>query len=186
LIFEETELPGAFVIDIEPYEDERGFFARAWCGDEFEQHGLSTNVVQCNLAYNRAKWTLRGMHYQEPPHAEVKLVRCTRGAVYDVIVDLRPDSSTFARWVGIELTADNHRMLYVPEGFAHGYQTLADDTETYYQVSAAYEPGSARGVRWDDPAFGITWPAAERRIISDKDRAWPDYEPERVMSRDPR
>jgi dTDP-4-dehydrorhamnose 3,5-epimerase len=174
------------VIDIEPHEDERGFFARAWCEREFEQQGLSTSIVQCNLAYNRSRSTLRGMHYQEPPHAEVKLVRCTRGAIYDVIVDLRPGSSTFTRWIGIELTADNHRMLYVPEGFAHGYQTLADDTETYYQVSAFHDPASARGVRWDDPAFGITWPDAERRIISDKDQAWPDYQPERVMSRDPR
>jgi len=182
LIFEETELPGAFAISIEPNEDERGFFARAWCEREFEDHGLSTRIVQCNLAYNHSRWTLRGMHYQVPPHAESKLVRCTRGAIYDVIVDLRPESQTFTRWIGIELTADNHRMLYVPEGFAHGYQTLVDDTETYYQVSAFYDPASARGVRWDDPAFAITWPYAERRIISDKDRTWPDYRPELAMS----
>jgi dTDP-4-dehydrorhamnose 3,5-epimerase len=176
VIFTETELPGAFIIDVERREDERGFFARAWCEDEFEEHGLSTHVVQCNLAYNRAKDTVRGMHYQAAPHAEVKVVRCTRGAVYDVIVDLRSDSPTFKRWVGVELNAENRRMLYIPEGFAHGYQTLADETETYYQVSAFYEPGAERGVRWDDPAFDIVWPQAERRIISAKDRSWPDFD----------
>jgi dTDP-4-dehydrorhamnose 3,5-epimerase len=177
VIFTETELPGAFVIDPEPREDERGFFARVWDRSEFEQHGLSTAISQCNVAYNRAGSTLRGMHYQAAPHAEVKLVRCTRGAVYDVIVDVRPDSPTHLRWIGVELTAENGRMLYVPEGFAHGYQTLEDRTETHYQVSAAYEPTAERGLRWDDPAVGIVWPEAEQRIISDKDRAWPDYEP---------
>lgn len=177
MIFTETELAGAFMIDLEPRVDERGFFARAWCQTEFEQHGLSTEVVQCNVAYNHTKSTLRGMHYQAAPHAEVKLVRCTRGAVYDVIVDLRPDSPTYLGWIGVELSADNRRMLYVPEGFAHGYQTLEDQTETYYQVSAAYEAGAERGLRWDDPSVGIAWPDAEQRIISAKDRAWPDYEP---------
>ena len=177
MIFTETELAGAFTIDLEPHADERGFFARAWCENEFEQHALSTEVVQCSIAYNHAKSTLRGMHYQAAPHAEVKLVRCTRGGVYDVIVDLRPDSPTYLHWIGVELTAENRRTLYVPEGFAHGYQTLADETETYYQVSAFYEPAAQRGVRWDDPAFGIEWPPAERRIIAEKDRAWPDYEP---------
>jgi dTDP-4-dehydrorhamnose 3,5-epimerase len=176
MIFTETELPGAFVIDIERRDDERGFFARAWCEREFEEHGLSTRVVQCNLAYNHVKATLRGLHYQAAPHAEVKLVRCMRGAIYDVIVDLRDDSPTFTQWIGLELTADNRRMLYVPEGFAHGYQTLADDSETYYQVSVFYEPGAERGVRWDDPAFGIDWPPAERRIVSAKDRGWPDFD----------
>jgi dTDP-4-dehydrorhamnose 3,5-epimerase len=177
VIFTETELPGAFVIDIDRHEDERGFFARAWCEREFEEHGLATRVVQCNLAYNHVKSTLRGMHYQAAPHAEVKLVRCTRGAVYDVIVDLRAGSSTFKRWIGVELTAENGRMLYVPEGFAHGYQTLVDGTETFYQVSAFHEPEAERGIRWDDPAFQIAWPQAEHRVISAKDRAWPDYEP---------
>jgi dTDP-4-dehydrorhamnose 3,5-epimerase len=180
MIFTESELGGAWVIDIDPREDDRGFFARAWCEREFEAHGLSTRVVQCNVSYNHERATLRGMHYQAPPHAEVKLIRCTRGAIYDVIVDLRADSSTYKRWVAVELTAENRRMLYIPEGFAHGYQTLVDDTETYYQVSEFYEPASERGLRWDDPAFGIAWPDAERRIISDKDRTWPDYRPEVV------
>ena len=177
MIFTETELPGAFVIDVDPREDERGFFARAWCEREFEDHGLSTRVVQCNLAYNRVKSTLRGLHYQAAPHAEVKLVRCTRGAVYDVIVDLRTDSPTFRRWIGVELTAENRRLLYIPEGFAHGYQTLEDGTETYYQVSAFHEPAAERGVRWNDPTFAIAWPPAERRVISAKDEAWPDFHP---------
>jgi dTDP-4-dehydrorhamnose 3,5-epimerase len=183
MVFSETELPGAFVIDIEPYPDQRGFFARAWCEREFEEHGLSTRVAQCNLAYNDRESTLRGMHCQAGPHAEVKLVRCTRGAIYDVIVDLRPDSPTFMRWMAIDLTAENRRMLYIPEGFAHGYQTLVDETETYYQVSEFYEPASERGVRWDDPAFGIVWPHAERRIISEKDRLWPDFDAEPLAAR---
>lgn len=173
--FTETELPGAFVIELERREDERGFFARAWCEQEFAENGLDTRISQSNLSYNQRAGTLRGMHYQAPPHAEVKLVRCTRGAVYDVIVDLRPASSTYMRWIGVELSAENGRALYVPEGFAHGYQTLADDTETYYQVSAPYAPTAERGVRWDDPAFGIDWPPADDRVISTKDRAWPDY-----------
>jgi dTDP-4-dehydrorhamnose 3,5-epimerase len=177
VIFTETELRGAFLIDLEPHSDERGFFARVWCEREFEQHGLSTKVVQCNVAYNHTKSTLRGMHYQAPPHAEIKLVRCTRGGVYDVIVDLRPESATYLRWFGVELTAENRRTLYVPEGFAHGYQTLADETETYYQVSAFYEPTAERGLRWDDPAIGIVWPQTERRILAKKDLAWPNYEP---------
>lgn len=175
MIFAEAKLPGVFVIDIEPLEDERGFFARAWCEREFAEHGLSTRIAQCNVAYNPRKSTLRGMHFQAVPHAEVKLVRCTRGAIYDVVVDLRPQSPTFMRWSGIELTAENRRMLYVPEGLAHGYQTLVDETETYYQVSESYAPGFERGARWDDPAFGIVWPEAEQRIISEKDRSWPDY-----------
>jgi dTDP-4-dehydrorhamnose 3,5-epimerase len=177
MIFTETELPGAFVLDIEPRDDERGFFARTWCRRELEEHGLSTEIVQCNVAYNHVGGTLRGLHYQAAPHAEVKVVHCLRGAIYDVIVDVRPDSPSYLRWFGVELTAENRRMLYVPEGFAHGYQTLADDTETYYLVSAFHEPTAERGLRWDDPAFGVEWPPAERRIISAKDRAWPDYEP---------
>ncbi len=180
MIFTETELRGAFVVDIEPREDERGLFARAWCEDELARHGLETRVAQCNLSFNHRAGTLRGMHFQRPPHAEVKLVRCTRGAVYDVIVDLRPESPTRGRWVAVELTADNRRTLYIPEGFAHGYQTLVDATETYYQVSAAYAPDAEGGVRWDDPSFGIVWPDADERIISEKDRAWPDYEPSEV------
>jgi dTDP-4-dehydrorhamnose 3,5-epimerase len=176
--FTETELTGVFVIDLERREDERGFFARAWCEEEFASHGLDTRVSQCNVSFNERRGTVRGLHYQAPPHAEVKVVRCTRGGIYDVIVDLRPESETFRRWVGVELTAENRRMVYVPEGFAHGYQTLEDRTETYYQVSVPYAPDAERGVRWDDPAFGIDWPEAAERVISEKDRAWPDFAPE--------
>jgi dTDP-4-dehydrorhamnose 3,5-epimerase len=177
MIFTETELQGAYLVDIEPREDDRGFFARTWCREEFEDHGLSTEIAQCNVAYNHRAGTLRGMHFQTHEHAEVKLVRCTRGAVYDVIIDLRRQSPSFRRWIGVKLTEDNGRMLYVPKGFAHGYQTLADGTETFYQVSEAYAREAERGVRWDDPAFGIEWPPSDRRIISPKDLAWPDFAP---------
>lgn len=175
MIFSETELQGAFVVELEPRHDERGFFARAWCRNEFEDNGLTGRLAQCNISFNHEAGTLRGMHYQVPPHEEVKLIRCTRGAIFDVIVDLRPDSTTFRNWIGVELTAENRHALYVPEGFAHGYQTLVDATETFYQVSAFYSPEAERGVRWDDPAFGIEWPPTRRRIISDKDRSWPDF-----------
>jgi dTDP-4-dehydrorhamnose 3,5-epimerase len=175
--FTETELAGAYVIDLERREDERGFFARAWCAAEFASHGLDTRISQCNISFNERLGTLRGMHYQVPPHAEVKVVRCTRGAVYDVIVDLRPESPTYRSWIAVELTAQNGRLLYVPEGFAHGYQTLEDETETFYQVSVPYTPDAERGVRWNDPAFGIEWPDAPERVISEKDRSWPDFEP---------
>jgi dTDP-4-dehydrorhamnose 3,5-epimerase len=176
--FTETELAGAYVIDLERREDERGFFARAWCEEEFAAQGLDTRMSQCNLSFNERRATLRGMHYQAAPHAEVKVVRCTRGAVYDVIVDLRPQSPTYRRWTAVELTAGNRRLLYVPEGLAHGYQTLEEETETFYQVSVPYTPAAERGVRWDDPAFGIEWPEAEERVISEKDRSWPDFVPE--------
>jgi dTDP-4-dehydrorhamnose 3,5-epimerase len=176
MIFTETELPGAYTIDIDPREDERGFFARAWCAEEFAQYDLVTRVAQSNVSYNARRGTLRGMHYQVPPHAEVKIVRCTRGAIYDVIVDLRPESSTHRRWIGVELSADNRRMLYVPEGFAHGFQTLEDDTEAFYQVSEFYAPGAERGLRWNDPALGIEWPLPDDPIVSEKDRTWPDFE----------
>jgi len=175
VIFTETELPGAYVVDLDPREDDRGFFARAWCRNEFSDHGLSGEIVQCNLSYNAGKGTLRGMHYQVAPHAEVKVVRCTRGSIYDVIIDLRPDSPTYKRWLGVELTAANRRMLYVPEGFAHGFQTLEDDTETFYQVSEFYAPAAEEGVRWNDPAFGIDWPQPNDPILSEKDASWPDY-----------
>ena len=175
MIFTPTELDGAWLVDLDRREDDRGFFARAWCEREFAEHGLSTEVVQCNISFNHRKGTLRGMHYQVEPHAEIKLVRCTRGALFDVIVDLRPDSPTHARWLGVELTADNRRALYIPAGFAHGYQTLADATETFYQVSAFWTPEAERGVRWDDPAFGIEWPDPDPPVLSEKDRAWPDY-----------
>ena len=175
MIFTETALPGAFVVELEQHQDERGFFARAWCRREFEEHGLSGRLVQCNISFNSRAGTLRGMHYQVAPSEEAKLIRCTAGAVYDVIIDLRPRSPAFERWIGVELTADNRRALYVPEGVAHGYQTLADGTETLYQVSEFYAPAAERGVRWDDPTFGIEWPATQKRIISEKDRSWPDF-----------
>ncbi|MGV6860090.1 MAG: dTDP-4-dehydrorhamnose 3,5-epimerase [bacterium] len=171
--FTETRLQGAYIVDMDPIRDERGYFARVWCAREFEAQGLNTDLKQCNVAYNNSKGTLRGMHYQHQPHAEVKLVRCTRGAIYDVIVDLRPGSSTYLGWTGVELTEENHRMLYVPEGFAHGYLTLLDDSELFYQVSAFYAPGAEGGVRWDDPAVGIEWPEAGELIISPKDSEWP-------------
>jgi dTDP-4-dehydrorhamnose 3,5-epimerase len=182
VIFTPIELDGAYIVDIEPREDERGFFARAWAEEEFARHGLDTRVVHCNVSFNHRRGTLRGMHFQRAPHAEVKLIRCTRGAIFDVIVDLRPDSRTHRRWVGVELTDENRRMLYIPEGFAHGYQTVVDGTETFYQVSAAYAPDFEGGVRWDDPAFAIEWPDVEERLISEKDRNWPDYEPASVRA----
>jgi dTDP-4-dehydrorhamnose 3,5-epimerase len=175
MIFTPTELRDAFLVEIEPRADARGFFARTWCHKEFEAHGLSTAVAQANTAVSPRKGTLRGLHYQEAPFAEVKLVRCTRGAVYDVIVDLRPDSPTYRRWIGLELSADNHRMLYVPEGFAHGYQTLSDDAELWYQTSQFYAPAAARGVRYDDPAFDMRWPLAVT-VISDADHGWPLFD----------
>ena len=175
MIFSETKLPGAFIIEVQRLEDERGFFGRSFCRREFEEHGLNPFVAQCNISFNRDAGTLRGMHYQAAPHAEEKLVRCTRGALYDVIIDLRPESPTFKRWISLELTEDNGRMIYIPKGFAHGFQTLVDKTEIFYQMSTFYHPDSSRGVRWNDPAFGIQWPETDRVILSDRDRVWPDY-----------
>lgn len=172
MIFTETRLPGAFTIDLERREDDRGFFARVYCEREFREHGLMPHIAQANMSSNPRRGTLRGMHYQVEPFREAKLVRCTRGAIHDVIADLRPESPTHLQWVGVDLTAENGRMLYVPEGFAHGFVTLEDDTEVTYQVSEFYAPGAEQGIRWDDPALGIRWPA-EVRVISDKDRAWP-------------
>ena len=177
MIFTETKLPGAYLIDIEKRGDQRGFFARAWCRKEFEAHGLTPHVVQANISLSKWKGTLRGMHYQVAPYAEAKSVRCIRGAIYDVIIDLRPDSPTYMQWLGVELTAENYRMLYVPEGFAHGFQTLVDNTEVTYLVSQFYTPEAEGGARYDDPAFGIEWPL-EVQIISDKDKSWPNYSPE--------
>lgn len=175
MIFNETKLRGAFVVEIERLKDKRGFFARSWCQKEFQEHGLNRRLVQANISFNRTKGMVRGMHYQIASHEEAKLVRCTRGAIYDVIIDLRPDSATYKKWIGVELTADNHKMLYVPEGFAHGYQTVHDDTEVCYQVSEFYSPESERGVRWNDPIFEIRWPVTDNVEISDKDKGWPDY-----------
>ena len=176
MIFTETKLPGAYIIDIEPREDERGFFSRVWCVNEFKAHNLNTNLLQCNIAYNHKKGILRGMHFQHQPYAEVKLVRCTKGAVFDVIIDLRQDSPTYKEWLGVELAEENHRMLYVPEGFAHGYLTLRDNSELFYQVTQVYSPDAEGGVRWDDPAFGVQWPATANLLISDKDQNWPLHE----------
>lgn len=175
MIFLPTSLYGAYVIELERLEDERGFFARTWCQREFQAHGVNLTVVQSSISFNRKAGTLRGMHYQAAPKAEAKLVRCTRGAIYDVIVDLRPDSVTFKKWVATELTADNRRMHFIPEGLAHGFQTLEDETEVFYQMSDFYAPEYARGFRWDDPAFGIDWPPAAERVISDRDRNFPSF-----------
>ena len=174
MIFIETVVPGAFVIEPERLGDERGFFARTWCVRECEARGLNPLVVQCSVSVSERKGTLRGLHYQAAPHAEAKLVRCTRGAIYDVIVDLRDESPAFLRHVALELSAENHRMLYVPEGVAHGFQTLEDASEVAYQMSAFHVPSHARGVRWNDPAFAIDWPAGDR-IISERDRSYPDF-----------
>jgi dTDP-4-dehydrorhamnose 3,5-epimerase len=171
--FEELSIPGAFVLEPERLEDERGFFARTWSREELAGRGLSAELVQCGIAYNVRKGTVRGMHFQAAPHAEVKLVRCTMGVIYDVIVDLRPDSPSYRKWAAVELTAENRRMLYIPVGLAHGYQTLADDTEVLYQMSEYYHPESARGVRWDDPAFGVRWPMREGITICERDATYP-------------
>lgn len=174
--FTELKLSGAYLIELDQFQDERGFFARSWCQQEFSKQGLNTNLVQCNISFNFQRGTLRGMHYQAKPHEEAKLVKCTRGAIYDVIVDLRPNSSTFKNWVAVELNAENRNMLYIPEGIAHGFQTLADHTEVFYQMSEFYHLESAKGVRWNDPTFEIQWPEIEARIISSKDCNYPDFD----------
>jgi dTDP-4-dehydrorhamnose 3,5-epimerase len=175
MIFTETELHGAYILDLERREDQRGFFARTWDIDELGERGLDTRIVQASVSFNARKGTLRGMHMQGPPHEEVKVVRATRGSVLDVIVDLRPESPTYRRWTGVELTARNGRALYVPKGFAHGFQTLEDDTETLYLISDFYVPEAERGLRWNDPAFRIEWPDPEHVILSEKDASWPDW-----------
>ena len=177
MLFTETPLAGAWLLELERREDERGFFARTYCADEFAHHGINPTVRQANTSFNSREGTLRGMHWQVDPHGETKLVRCTRGAIYDVIVDLRPHSPTYCRWYGAELTADNGRELYIPTGMAHGFQTLADDTEVLYLMGADYVPEAARGARWDDPAFGIEWPETAQRTISDKDQSYAPFVP---------
>jgi dTDP-4-dehydrorhamnose 3,5-epimerase len=174
VIFRETKLKGAYVIEVQKIGDARGFFGRSWCRREFGEHGLTAEMMQSNIGFSTQKGTLRGLHYQEQPFAEAKLVRCTRGAAYDVIVDLRPDSPTCRQWFGTELTQDNYQMMYVPEGFAHGYLTLEDNTEMTYSVTQFYSPEAERGIRYDDPAFDIIWPM-DIRVISDKDRSWPAH-----------
>ena len=175
MIFTPTSLSGVFEVMPVPMYDDRGFFARTWCRQEFEQAGLNTGLVQCSISFNTHKGTLRGMHYQASPHAETKLVRCTGGAICDVVLDLRPESPTFRAWVAVTLTAQNRMMLYVPDGCAHGFLTLEDNTEVFYQMSEFYSPDSARGVRWNDPAFAIRWPE-EPLIMSERDRSYPDFQ----------
>lgn len=176
MIFKETQLQGAYTLDLDELKDDRGFFARAWCQKEFREHGLNSRIVQANLSYNKKKGTLRGMHYQISPYEETKLIRCISGSIYDVIIDLRPESPTYKKWTGVELTAKNRKMLFVPEGFAHGFQTLEDHAEVFYQVSQFYTPGAESGVRYSDPEFAITWPL-KVSVISEKDAGWQDYLP---------
>jgi len=174
MIFRYLRLKDAFIVDIEKMQDERGFFARTFCQREFEAHGLNRRLVQSSISFNKNKGTLRGMHYQIAPNEEAKLVRCTQGAIYDVIIDLRQNSPTFKRWEAVELTSENRRMIYVPEGFAHGFQTLEDNSEVQYEMTEFYAPEAARGVRWDDPAFEIRWPAADR-TIAPRDESYPAF-----------
>lgn len=172
--FIQTALNDAYIIDLNKLEDKRGLFARSFCRKEFENQGIEFSVVQSNISFNYYKKTLRGMHYQSKPYSEKKLIRCTRGRIFDVIIDVRPDSSTYMNWVGVELTEKNYRMLYVPKGFAHGFITLEDNTEVTYQMSEFYNPKAGQGIRWDDTAFKIEWPV-KPKIISDKDQSWPDF-----------
>jgi dTDP-4-dehydrorhamnose 3,5-epimerase len=171
--FTQLEIAGAWLIDIEPHEDERGFFARTYCVREFAEHRLVTTIAQCSTSFNAKRGTVRGMHYQAEPHAEEKVVRCTAGAIFDAIVDIRPTSSTYLRWLGIELTARNHRMLYIPAGLAHGFQTLEDNTEVFYQISVDHEPAASRGIRWTDPALDIAWPIRDDVTVSRRDTSFP-------------
>jgi dTDP-4-dehydrorhamnose 3,5-epimerase len=176
MIVSETKLKGAFIVELERREDMRGFFALSWSQKEFESLGLNSRLVECNISFNSTKGTLRGMHFQVAPYEQAKLVRCTSGSVYDVIIDLREDSATFKQWSAVELTAENHKALYVPEGFAHGFQTLEDRTEILYQMSEIYAPECSRGIRWNDPLFRVEWPPAER-IIIDRDNSFEDWKP---------
>jgi dTDP-4-dehydrorhamnose 3,5-epimerase len=176
VIFKETPLKGSYIIEPELREDERGFFARTFCRSEFIAQGLDPDLVQCNISYNQRKGTLRGMHFQAEPWGEAKSVRCTNGKIYDVILDLRPDSPTYCRWTAFELSAKNHLALFIPKGFAHGFQTLEDNSEVFYQMSEFFKPEYARGVRWNDPTFSIDWPLGDP-IMSDKDKSYGDYRP---------
>jgi dTDP-4-dehydrorhamnose 3,5-epimerase len=175
MIFTETKLAGIYIIEPHRFEDERGFFAPSFSAKEFAMRGMADNFVENNISYSKSRGTLRGIHYQASPHGQAKLVRCTRGAVFDVAVDLRPASATFNQWIGIELSADNRSMLYLPEDCGHGYQTLVDDSEVFYMVSKVYVPESGRGFRWDDPAFGIEWPDVDERFLNKRDLQYPDF-----------
>jgi dTDP-4-dehydrorhamnose 3,5-epimerase len=172
MVFTETKLKGAFIINLTRLEDERGFFARTFCQNEFKEHGLNIQIAQANISYNKRRGTFRGMHMQLPPYEESKLIKCARGTIYDVIVDMRVSSDTYKQWIGVELTAENHQMLYVPEGFAHGFITLKNDTEVTYQMNQFYAPASEKGFRWNDPAFGIVWPI-QPIIMAEKDKNFP-------------
>jgi dTDP-4-dehydrorhamnose 3,5-epimerase len=174
MIFTETKIKGIYIIDPEPLTDERGFFTRSFCKEEFQKHGLETDIVQCNISYNKKRGTLRGMHYQVPPFEEAKIVSCTNGSIYDVVLDLRRDSATYCQWVAVELSADNYRMVFIPKGCAHGFQTLVDNTVVYYQMTEVFHPESASGVRWNDPVFGIQW-VLDETIISEKDKNLSDF-----------
>ena len=176
MVFLPTQLAGVTLIEPEPVSDARGLFARTWCQRDYEARGLTAKLAQCSVSFNARRATLRGMHFQAEPHAEAKLVRVTRGAIYDVALDLRPASSTYLQWFAAELSFENRRMLHIPEGCAHGFQTLTDDAEVFYQISEFYEPDAGRGVRWNDPVFGIHWPLSDP-ILSDRDRNYRDYEP---------
>lgn len=173
--FTETSLPGVYLVDIEPIADERGFFSRIWCQQEFDTHGLDSVTAQSSISFNRRRGTVRGMHYQVAPHQEAKLVRCIAGSLLDVVMDLRPGTPTYGRWLSTELTSINRRSLFIPQGLAHGFQTLEDNTEVLYCISHAFHPGSSRGIRWDDPAFSIDWPIRSGIIISGKDSTYPDH-----------
>jgi dTDP-4-dehydrorhamnose 3,5-epimerase len=175
MIFTQTILNGAYILELQKFEDERGFFARTWCQQEFKDLGINAKLVQCNISFNKKKGTLRGMHYQTAPYEEAKLIWCTRGAIYDVIIDIRPHSKTFKQWVSVDLTAENRKMLFIPEGFAHGFLTLMDCTEVVYQMSEFYMPEFARGIRWNDPAFHIQWPSQHIEIISEKDKQYSNF-----------
>lgn len=175
MLFVETKLAGAWLIDVERHDDERGFFARTWCRDELTRRGLRADLAQCSVSYNKKKGTLRGMHYQVAPRAEAKVVTCVRGVIYDVILDLRPESPTFREWVAVELSEATLRLVYVPEGCAHGFQTLTADVVVQYFIAEAYSPEHTRGVRWDDPAFAIQWPPTGERFMSERDARYPDH-----------
>lgn len=182
MIFHQTELAGAYVIELEPHRDERGFFARSFCAEEFAAHGLTAHWAQSNVSFNEHEGTMRGMHWQVAPHQEVKLVRCTAGGIFDVVVDVRPASPTLGRWIGVQLDAENRRMLYIPGGFAHGFLTTADDTEVFYEMSSPHVPEAARGFRFDDAAIGIEWPG-DVRVVSERDRSYAALDLERIAER---
>jgi dTDP-4-dehydrorhamnose 3,5-epimerase len=183
MTFEETSISGAYLVDLNRMEDHRGFFARAWSAKEFAEMGLATSYPDVNFSLSTRKGTIRGLHYQKAPHEEAKFVRCVRGALFDVIVDLRPGSPTFLKWAGFEIRAEDYRAIYVPAGCAHGIQSLEDNTEMLYMVSACYQPGAEAGIRWDDPFLAIEWPDVEERIVSDKDQSWPDFDPAVLTNR---